>query len=129
MITASKNCLKAKRTVPYAYDDGWTENEEMYNEINRHFQVWTVQAVATEIAFLVGGGTAATYTALATGIVANSICTESHNSYFKIYYYWQPSDDPQLPFYIMQITEAYSDIERTDFIGSKIRYYYSTTTF
>lgn len=109
--------------------DAWTENEEMYNEINKHFQIWTVQAVASGIATLVSGGTASAFTVLASGLVANAICTETHNVYFKIYYYWQPSDDPQYPFYIMQITEAYTDIERTDFVGSKTRYYYSTTTF
>ncbi len=107
----------------------WTENKEMRNITNEHFLVWTRAAIATGISFI-AGGTAAFWTGLVTGIMANAVCTETHNVYFDIHYYWQPSyTDPQLPYYIKQVTYCYSDLERTDYIGSKTRYYYSNMPY
>jgi len=100
----------------------------MYNQSNLHVQVWTKTAIAMAIATLCGVGSSA-FTTLAGTIYASTVCSETHNIYYKIYYYWQPSDDPQLPFYIKQVSKSYSDLERTDYIGSKTNYYYSNVTF
>lgn len=107
----------------------WTENVEMRNLTNKHFLTWTKAAITTGFIQLVGGGTQAFWSGLVTGVMANGVTSETHNVYFDIRYYWQPSDDPQLPYYIKQVTNCYSDSDRTDFIGSKTRYYYSSLPF
>ncbi|HYF82880.1 MAG TPA: hypothetical protein VEB00_07610 [Clostridia bacterium] len=106
----------------------WTENTEMYNQSSFHVQVWTKTAIGVAIASLLGQA-AATVAALAGTIYATSVCAETHNVYYKIRYYWQPSDDPELPYYVKQVFECYSNLERTDYIGQKINYYYSTLPF
>jgi len=108
----------------------WTENVEMRNETNYHFQVYTSAAIATAlVCFIAPTSAPGIWTGLSSAIYSNSVCTETHNVYFKIRYYYRYSGNIYLPYYIKQTTYAYSNPERTDFVGVSSRYYYSTMPY
>lgn len=108
----------------------WTENKEMYNQSSFTVQTWTKTSIAIAMAIAaICNVYYGAFMVVAGSIYASTTCAENQEVYYKIYYYWQPSDDPQLPYYIKQVFKAYSDRERTDYLGSKTNYYYSSLPF
>lgn len=106
----------------------WTHTKDMDNRTNKHFQVLTSAALTAFLSSFFGGRVAA-WTALAGAIVSAYYTTENVNVYFLIQYYWQPSNDPVFMYYVRQDTHAYKDSDRTDYIDTSERYYYSSMPF
>lgn len=107
---------------------GWTHTWDMDNRTNRHFQVLTTAALTTFLSSFFGGPVVR-WVVLANAIVSAYYITENVNVYFLIQYFWRPSNDPSLMYYVRQDTHAYKNSLRTDYIDTSSRYYYSSLPF
>ncbi len=121
--TAASNTA-ASNTATYT----WTENTSMRTYTSTHFESMVVTAIATVLANRFGG-VYANYLAAATSLVGSSVIQETQNSWMVIYFYWQPSDIPEVPYYILKHIEYFSDPGYSNYVTSSNRYYYSYTPY
>lgn len=63
-----------------------------------------------------------------------TICSGTYDLYQdnlweKVYYYWQPSSEPGLPYYVKQFVIYYAEPSHSTLITTSTRYYYSNMPF
>lgn len=96
----------------------------MHSVTSSHFQQTTVTIIAASLAGLLGGWPAF-YVGISANIAGAGVTEFTGDVYEDVYYYWVPSSDPELPYYVKQYIVYYRNSNLTDYVGSTTRYYYS----